>query len=224
MQQIARDVFHLPLMPRNAVNAYLAGTVLVDTGMRSSAGGITKALAGHEVTAIALTHAHGDHVGSARKLANELGVPVWVGAGDREATESGKAVTRPAFRKPGLSTIAGALANFPCVPVARELQEGDEIGDGFVVLDAPGHSPGHVVFWREADRVLIGGDVFFNMNLLTTAPGLRQPPGAFTVDPARNRESERRLAGLSPAVAGFGHGPVLSTDTTAKLDAFVAKL
>src|SRR5204863_5476982 len=107
VQQIARDVFHLPVMPRNAVNTYVAGTVLVDTGMRSSAGAITKAIAGREVTAIALTHAHGDHVGSARKLANELGVPVWVGAGDREATESGKAVTRPAFRKPGLSTIAG---------------------------------------------------------------------------------------------------------------------
>ena len=111
-----------------------------------------------------------------------------------------------------------AMFGWKPVEVARELREGEELGAGFTVLDTPGHSPGHVSFWRESDKTLICGDVFFNMNLLTTAPGLRQPPGAFTVDPARNRESERRLAGLSPAVAGFGHGPVLSTDTAAKLE------
>ena len=29
----------------------------------------------------------------------------------------------------------------------------------------------------------------------------------FTLDPARNRESIRRLAALEPAVVCFGHGP-----------------
>lgn len=220
MRQIAPDVFHLPLTPRNGVNAYLVGDVLVDTGLRTSAGRIRSALGGRALRAIALTHAHGDHGGSARAL----NAPVWVGARDRAATESGKAEVKAPFDKPGVSVIAGALGNFPAVPVARELHEGDELAAGFTVIDAPGHSPGHVAFWRESDRVLICGDVFFNMHILTTIPGLRQPPGPFTFDPAENRKSERKLARLEPAVAGFGHGPVIEGDAAEKIARFVATL
>jgi hydroxyacylglutathione hydrolase len=224
MRQIAPDVFHLPLLPRNSVNAYLIGDVLVDTGMRTSAGKIKEALGERKLQAIALTHAHGDHGGSARKLSDAFGVPVWVGSADREAAETGKVVAKSPYNKPPLSVIAGAMGNMPAVPVARELREGDELTAGFTVLDTPGHSPGHVSFWRESDRVLICGDVFFNMNLLTTVPGLRQPPGPLTVDPALNRKSERRLAGLEPAVAGFGHGPVIEGDAGERIAGLVAAL
>lgn len=72
--------------------------------------------------------------------------------------------------------------------------------------------------------MLICGDVFFNMHLLTTVPGLRQPPGPFTLDIAQNQASERKLAALEPRVAGFGHGPVIEDDTAGKLSRFVAKL
>jgi hydroxyacylglutathione hydrolase len=224
MRQIAPDVFHLPVTPRNGVNTYVIGDVLVDTGLRTSAGKIKEALGDRKLQAIALTHAHGDHGGSARKLSEALDVPIWVGAADREAAETGKVVTKPAFQKPVLSTLAGAMGNMPGVPVARDLREGDELTAGFTVLDTPGHSPGHVSFWRESDRVLICGDVFFNMHLLTTVPGLRQPPGPFTVDPALNRESERKVAALEPVIAGFGHGPVIEGDAAAQIAACVAKL
>jgi glyoxylase-like metal-dependent hydrolase (beta-lactamase superfamily II) len=206
------------------VNVYLLGDVLVDTGLRTSAKGIKQALNGHTVKAIALTHAHGDHGGSARKLSEELGLPVWVGARDREATETGKVVAKPPYDKPGLRVVAGLMGDFPGVPVARDLHEGEELVAGFTVLDTPGHSPGHVSYWRESDRVLICGDVFFNMHLITTVPGLRQPPGPFTVDPSLNRESERKLARLEPSVAGFGHGPVIEGDAAARLAGFVATL
>jgi glyoxylase-like metal-dependent hydrolase (beta-lactamase superfamily II) len=39
------------------------------------------------------------------------------------------------------------------------------------VIDAPGHSAGHVVFRREADRVLIIDDVLVNMNQYLGIPG-----------------------------------------------------
>src|SRR3954452_804651 len=224
MREIAPDVFHLPVTPRNGVNTYLLGDVLVDTGLRTSAGKIKDALGGRKLQAIALTHAHGDHGGSARKLSEELGVPVWVGAADREAAETGKVVTKPPFDKPGLNVIAGAMGNMPAVPVARDLREGDDLTAGFTVLDTPGHSPGHVSFWRESDRVLICADVFFNIHLFTTVPGLRQPPGPLTVDPALHRRAERRLAELEPAVAAFGHGPVIEGDAAARMARLVALL
>src|SRR3954451_6450073 len=107
MREIAPEVFHLPVTPRNGVNTYLLGDVLVDTGLRTSAGTIRKQLGSRKVAAIALTHAHGDHGGSARKLAAELGVPVWVGTKDREATESGKVVAKPPYDKLPLSPLAG---------------------------------------------------------------------------------------------------------------------
>ena len=38
-------------------------------------------------------------------------------------------------------------------------------------------------------------------------PGLHEPLKIVTVDPARNRESARKLAALEPALVVFGHGP-----------------
>jgi glyoxylase-like metal-dependent hydrolase (beta-lactamase superfamily II) len=224
MRQIAPDVFQIPLSPRNGVNAYLIGDVLIDTGLATSTGKLKKVVGEKGVKSIALTHAHGDHVGSARTLKDEFGLPVWVGTKDRDATEAGKAVKKDPFNAPGLSVIAGVLGDFKAVPVDRVLNEGDELAAGFTVLDTPGHSPGHVSFWRAEDKTLICGDVFFNMNILTTVPGLRQPPGPFTVNPKQNRDSERKLADLRPSVVGFGHGPVLDNGAAAKLGDFVADL
>jgi hypothetical protein len=58
------------------------------------------------------------------------------------------------------------------------------------------------------------------MSLFTTRFGLHEPPGFLTAVPTRNRESMLRLAGLEPAIVGFGHGPAL-TDAAPKLHAFV---
>ena len=96
----------------------------------------------------------------------------------------------------------------PGRPVERQLREGDEVA-GFTVLDVPGHSPGHVAYWRESDRTLIAGDVVNNMNVITGIPGLHEPRVEFTTDPALNRQSARRLAALEPALVCFGHGPPL---------------
>ena len=96
------------------------------------------------------------------------------------------------------SVITWAWAG-PPYPVARRLREGDEVA-GFTVLDVPGHSPGHVAYWRESDRTLIAGDVLNNMNIMTGITGLHEPRVEFTTDPALNRESARRLGALEPAL------------------------
>jgi hydroxyacylglutathione hydrolase len=218
MRRVAEDVFHVPLSPRDGVNAYLLGDVVVDAGTKGAAKRLIKALQGHAVGAHALTHGHPDHAGGSKRLAEAFEVPVWVGERDRADVESG----RPAAAETWARAAVARLSNYEPVAVARSLSEGDDLGHGFVVLDTPGHSDGHVAFWRERDRTLVLGDVLFNMNLLTTVPGLREPPAILTRDPRRNRESVRRLAALEPELALFGHGPPLRDP--AALTAFAAEI
>jgi len=210
---ITDEVFLLALLPRGGVNAYLVGDVLVDAGLPLHARGIVNALADRAVTTHVITHAHGDHVGGSKKVADALGVPVWCGAGDAAAVQAGKPVA---------ATRVQSVFRWKPVDVARELHEGDEVGPGFKVLDASGHSPGQIVLWRERDRTLICADVFLNMNFYTTTPGLHEPPHAFTVDPARNRDCARRLSELEPELVLFGHGKPLRD--AAKLAAFAESL
>ena len=93
---------------------------------------------------------------------------------------------------------------------------------GFRVLEVPGHSAGHVAFWRESDRVLILGDVLNNVNVTTGIPGLNEPKWFFTADPAENRRSARRLARLEPRLMLFGHGAPLRD--TGNFVEFVSRL
>jgi hydroxyacylglutathione hydrolase len=205
MRRVAEDVFQIPLTPRHGVNAYLLGDVVVDAGTKVNAKRLIKALHGHAVGAHALTHGHIDHAGGSRRLVEAYDVPVWVGVLDREAVETGRPPAPETWAEPAVARFGG----FEAVGVARALREGDDLGHGFTVLETPGHSDGHVAFWRESDRTLVLGDVFFNMHVLTTARGLHEPPRIFTRDPRRNRESARRLAALEPELALFGHGPPL---------------
>jgi glyoxylase-like metal-dependent hydrolase (beta-lactamase superfamily II) len=171
------------------------------------------------VSAHALTHAHPDHQGASREICQRLGVPFWVGAADVPAAESGDIRSRQPNH-----AINGLTQRFwagPGHPVDRQLREGDEVA-GFTVLDTPGHSAGHVSFWRESDRTLVLGDVLNGMSVLTTVPGLHEPLTVFTPDPERNRESAKRLGELEPALVCFGHGPPLRD--TAKLVEFCRSL
>ena len=205
MHRVAEDVFHIPLSPRDGVNAYLLGEVVVDAGTKGAGRRLVRALQGHAVGVHALTHAHPDHAGGSKRVVDAFEVPVWVGERDRADVESGRPLIADSWAKP----VMTRLVRYPPVAVARSLREGDVVGPGFVVLETPGHSPGHVSYWRESDRTLVCGDVLFNMNVVTTARGLREPPAMFTPDPARNRDSARRLAALEPELVLFGHGPPL---------------
>jgi hydroxyacylglutathione hydrolase len=218
IRRVAEDVFHIPLSPRDGVNAYLLGEVVVDAGTKGAAKRLIRALQGHVVGAHALTHGHPDHAGGSKRLADGFDVPVWVGERDRADVESGRPTAADTWARPAVAR----LSHYEPVGVARSLRDGDEVGHGFVALETPGHSDGHMAFWRESDRTLVVGDVLFNMSLVTTAPGLREPPRILTRDPRRNRDSARRLAALEPELALFGHGPPLRDPAALKafVDAF----
>lgn len=220
MKQLAEDVHMLSGWPKNAINVYVIGDVLIDAATRQGEKRIMKQIAGKTVTAHALTHAHPDHQGSSHAICEQLGIPLWCGQDDVPAMETPGAIVNP--KAPvWLNKLQARYWTGPPHPVARALKEGDEVA-GFTVLETPGHSRGHVSFWRESDRVLIVGDVLSNINFIAGIPGLNTPPDLFTPDPARNRASARRLAELKPALACFGHGaPLRNPDKLAK---FVAGL
>ena len=77
------------------------------------------------------------------------------------------------------------------------------------MIETPGHSRGHISFFRARDGVMIVGDALVNMNLLTTVVGLNEPPDLFTSDRVTNIESIMKIHGLKPKILCFGHGPVL---------------
>lgn len=211
MEQLAEDVWHLSGTPRNAVNVYVIGDVLIDAGMFYDRGRVLRQIEGRPIAAHALTHAHLDHYGPSHAICTRLGIPLWCGAGDVEAVEKGKMVAK------GGRLVPGPKAH----PVARALREGDEVA-GFEVLDTPGHSPGHVSYWRGSDRVLLCGDVMWGWQPFLLRGPIQEPAGVVTPDVRLNRESARRIAELEPALVCFGHGPPLRDP--AQFAAAVAKL
>jgi glyoxylase-like metal-dependent hydrolase (beta-lactamase superfamily II) len=205
MKQLAPDVWLLKGLIPYAVNVYLIGDVLIDAGGKPDKRLILKELRGRTVTAHALTHAHPDHQGASHAVCTELGIPFWVGEDDVDAAERPELIRQRQPQKP-INKLMFAMFAGPGHKVDRALREGDEVA-GFRVLDTPGHAAGHVVFWRESDRVLIAGDVVNTWHPFLLKPGLREPPPYFTPDPARNRQSIKRIAELEPSLLCAGHGP-----------------
>jgi hydroxyacylglutathione hydrolase len=163
MKQLADDLYILEGFPPYAINVYLLGEVLVDAATRFAARRILRRLRGRKVTLHALTHAHPDHQGASHAICETLGIPLWCGEADADAMERpGEIMAR--MPKHWLSGAVGPIWTGPPHPVARRLREGDRVGT-FTVVETPGHTAGHVAFWREDDRVLVLGDVLCNMDI-----------------------------------------------------------
>jgi hydroxyacylglutathione hydrolase len=221
MKELLPGVFQLKGFPPDAINVYVADGIVFDAATRQGERRVLRQLEGAGITAHALTHAHPDHQGASKAICTTLGVPFVVGEKDVEAAEGGPEVISRRQRPGPLNRLQKRFWTGPGHPVDRVVREGDSVGS-FTVLEVPGHSPGHVAYWRESDRVLIVGDVVNTMNLLTTRKGLQEPPAVFTPDPVANRRAIRRLAELEPALVCAGHGAPWRD--TAAFVAFAASL
>ena len=163
---------------------------------------------GRTVNAHALTHAHPDHQGSSHAICERLRSRCGAGSDDVPAMETpGGDLQQPGA---GLAEqLSGALLDRAAAPGRARAERGRR-GRRLQVLEAPGHSPGHVAYWRESDRVLILGDVLNNMNLIDRHPraagaadGVHARPGAQPPVRAQARGA------ASPSSSCFGHGPPL---------------
>jgi hydroxyacylglutathione hydrolase len=217
VREVAEGVWQLAGFPRDLINAYLIDDVLIDCKTRWARRSVLRQLKGRPLSLVALTHCHPDHQGTARDVCVRFGIPLACHEGDVAAME-GREPMAPANR---LVEIASRICSGLPHAVSRVLREGDEVGR-FRVVHAPGHTPGHVIYFRDADRLAIAGDVLANIHFVSGAVGLRVPPDRFCVDAQQNLRSIRILAELQPSVVCFGHGPPLYDGKT--LQEFVARL
>jgi glyoxylase-like metal-dependent hydrolase (beta-lactamase superfamily II) len=208
------------------VNAFLVreedGLTLVDTTLAGGARRILAAAAGAgaPITRIALTHAHGDHIGSLDALAKALpGVEIVIGARDARLLQKDRTMD------PGepQAKLRGSYPGADTRPT-RTVAEGDRVGS-LEVIETPGHTPGHVAYRDTRDGTVFCGDVFSTLGGLATTAHMnpRFPLPAFaTWHRPTDLASARTLRALDPARLAPGHGPVVASPG-AQMDAAIRK-
>jgi glyoxylase-like metal-dependent hydrolase (beta-lactamase superfamily II) len=208
------------------VNVYFLGHsggqwVLVDAGLPERESQIFAAAearfgAGSRPEAIYLTHGHFDHAGSALALAKRWDVPIFAHRLELPY------LTGLANYPPPDPTIGGAIAFLSRFVPYRARDLGDRIRElpngplaglpDWEWIATPGHSPGHVSYFRSSDRVLLAGDAFATMNmdswigLIGGKMELTRAGAPFNMDWEATRASVKKLADLRPNVTGCGHG------------------
>jgi glyoxylase-like metal-dependent hydrolase (beta-lactamase superfamily II) len=174
--------------------------------------------------AILLTHGHFDHVSAAKDLAEGWNVPIYA-----QRLEFPYLTGKAEYPAPnaaaggGLMSLLSPLLPRGPVDLSARLRELPDEGatlpqmPEWTLLETPGHTPGHVSFWREKDGTLLPGDAFcttkpesFFEASMAQHPELHGPPAYFTSDWGMASRSVKRLAGLDPAVVAPGHGRPLA--------------
>ncbi len=181
---------------------------------------------GRAPNAIVLTHGHFDHVSAAKDLADEWNVPVYAHVLEFPYLTGEKEYPAPDWKAGGgvMPLMSPTLPRGPVDLGSRLKQlpgEGENLSlvemPGWTLIHTPGHTPGHVSFFREKDGTLLVGDAFcttkpesfFAANFSQPAE-LHGPPSYFTSDWGAAKVSVRKLAGLQPKTVATGHGKPLS--------------
>lgn len=179
-------------------NVWIVGNdeecVIIDSPHDAAA--IISQVRGRKVLAILQTHAHNDHIGAAREVADTVGAPIYLNPEDLVLWEQVYPDSKP----------------------DRELADGDVFEVGGAALKAihtPGHSPGSTCFYLESEGTVFTGDTLFNGGPGATGRSYSDYPTIL----ASIRE---RLLTLPPeTVVRTGHGDnttiAAETETLAKV-------
>ncbi len=252
-EEIAPGVYRLATGRGLAgANVYLvrsgAAWVLIDTawphrGQLIRAAAVSVFGAGTRPEAIMLTHIHPDHSGSALELARVWDLPVHVHPDEMVLAPGGylpeygnpldRWLVAPVLRLMPRRAVEASRARSSLEGTARAFDPAAGVPGlpGWQAVHTPGHTPGHVAFFRPGDRVLITGDAVLTVNLnslralLAGEHRVSGPPRISTWDWTAARHSVAALARLRPDVLACGHGrPMTGTRAAADLASFASGL
>lgn len=211
---VAEGVGRIPGFVNSYVVQEAEGWSLIDTGFARKAGPIVRAfqdaqvpLAG--VRRIVLTHHHVDHMGGAAYLVENAPAELACHQDDA-AYVSGRA------RAPMPWLMRLFLRVHPA-PVALVLKDGDRVGP-WQVIHTPGHTPGEIVLYDPARRILFGGDAVRERNGVLGLPATR-----YASDLPTAVRSLERLQGLDVRLLLPGHGEPVGASFAALLDDLVRR-
>ncbi len=107
---------------------------------------------------IIFTHLHLDHVFGSRFAKNHYNIPTVAHAGDAPVLANTK----------NYATMFGITMNDNPAPIDVFIEDGGTVTFGnstLKAIHAPGHSPGSIVYYSEADGFCIAGDVLFRQSI-----------------------------------------------------------
>jgi glyoxylase-like metal-dependent hydrolase (beta-lactamase superfamily II) len=139
------------------------------------------------------THCHLDHVFGNKYIAETYGLVAQIHQKEKLVLE--------------FAPTSGLMYNLPFDNYTGDfifLKEGDTVligTDELKVIEAPGHSPGHICFYCAAQGFLIGGDVLFNRSI-----GRTDLPGG-NHEQLINNIKEKLFVLPEATVVYSGHGP-----------------
>lgn len=208
---LAQLTFFPRLFP---VNCYLIeeedGLTLIDAALSVSLKGILQAarLIGKPIVRIALTHAHGDHVGALDGLKRQLpDAPVLISVRDARLMRADSSLDPGEPQRPIRGGLPKKLQTRPDVL----LKDGDRIGS-LTAVSVPGHTPGSMAFYDERTGFLIAGDAMQTRGGIAVS-GQMVPwfpfPAMATWDKQTALDSVRKLRELQPSMLAVGHGDLL---------------
>jgi len=238
LDSVAPGVFGLRIV---LVNVYAIATpegwVLIDAGLPMSDGRIRRWAESHlgnrKPSAIVLTHGHFDHVGAFPQIleAWRWDVPVFAHQLELPYLRGQKKYPAPQASAGGglMSLLAPFYPRGP-IDLGDHVQplplNGTVPGlEDWKWIHTPGHTEGHVSFFRDSDRTLLVGDAFCTTKqesltaIASQKPELHGPPAYYTSDWDAAKASVEILANLKPQCVAPGHGlPVAGAEVATALD------
>lgn len=179
-------------------NVYVVGCpetgegAIIDAG--GDAPGLLKKAAHHKlkITKILQTHAHIDHVGALTDIKAETAAPIYIHKNEI-----------PLYEAAPMQAKMYGLPLKALPQIDEFIEEQDVISVGNLqarVLLLPGHSPGSVAFYFEAQNTLFSGDVLFANSI-----GRTDLPGGSVTDIKKSLNRLKQLPGNTQVLSG--HGP-----------------
>lgn len=211
---------------------------LIDCGLQKDRADVLTALDELHITpdrvrTVLLTHAHTDHAGNAAFFAAH-GAEIITHAQEAPFLQPPRRSYAyrglHALRRPFTSlafTIGERLFPVERCRVTRTVEDGETIQAGgslLQVIATPGHTPGHISFWREQDGLLFSGDALLNIIPVRRETGLSLPMRLLSDDWPQTIRSARRLADLPTRVLLAGHGVPVRDMTAVRIREFVQRL